>query len=359
MNTKKKWVITALVFVLFIAAGVAYHFMKKNSLQDGGNAALVPSRTSGTLNINAYVVKEKPLTDNITATGTLIPDEQVNLSFETSGKIVSINFDEGSRVKKGDLLAKVNDKTLQAQLSRYEAQLKLAEARVFRQSALLERDAVSQEAAEQANTELAILNADMALVKANIALTELRAPFDGVIGLRQVSEGAYASPSTVIATLTKLSPIKIEFSVNEQYASQVQAGTNLTFQVQGVLKTFNSSVYAAESQVDADIRSLKVRARYPNTNYELIPGRYINVTIKMLEIPNAIVIPSPALIPEMGMAKVFLYKNGKAEPVNVEIGMRTDAEVQILSGLSVGDTLITSGTLQLRTGMDVVIDKIE
>ena len=119
-----------------------------------------------------------------------------------------------------------------AQLSRYEAQLKLAEDRVYRQSALLKKDAVSQEAYEQARTELAMLNADIDIVKSNIALTELRAPFDGVIGLRNVSEGAYASPSVVVAKLTKISPLKIDLFVPERYASQIRPGTPLSFTVE-------------------------------------------------------------------------------------------------------------------------------
>lgn len=155
------------------------------------------------LNVNAKIIKPQLLTDQIQISGSLMPDEEVDLSFETSGKIVEINFDEGSAVKKGQLLAKVNDRQLQAQLQRLVAQLKLAEDRVFRQNALLERDAVSKEAYEQVKTELATLNADIDLVKANIAMTELRAPFDGVIGLRQVSVGSYASPTTIVAKLTK------------------------------------------------------------------------------------------------------------------------------------------------------------
>ena len=129
--------------------------------------------------------------------------KRVDLSFETSGKIVEINFEEGTAVKKGQLLAKVNDRQLQAQLQRLVSQLKLAEDRVFRQDALLKRDAVSKEAYEQVKTDLATLNADIEIIKTNIELTELRAPFDGIIGLRQVSVGTYASPTTVVAKLTK------------------------------------------------------------------------------------------------------------------------------------------------------------
>ena len=265
---------------------------------------------------------------------------------------MAINFQEGTVVRKGELLAKVNDLPLVAQLSRYEAQLKLAEDRVYRQSALLKKDAVSQEAYEQARTELAMLNA-IDIVKSNIALTELRAPFDGVIGLRNVSEGAYASPSVVVAKLTKISPLKIDFFVPERYANQIKHGTRLSFTIEGRQERFEAAVYATESKVDIATRTLAVRAKYPNTQGKLLPGRFATVQIRMHEIPDAIAIPTEALVPEMGVDKVFLYKGGKAHAAEVKTGLRTDSSIQIIDGLNVGDTLITSGTLQLREGLPV------
>ena len=356
---QKRWIVTALIFAVFVGGGIAYNFIKKRIKKEGIPVTVLARGGQSALHINGYIVSVKSLTDEFTALGSLVPDEEVRLSFETSGRITDIFFEEGSMVKRGDLLAKVNDRTLQAQLSRYEAQQILAEARVFRQSALLERDAVSQEAYEQAQTELAILNADIALVRANIALTELRAPFDGIIGLRQVSEGAYASPSTLVATLTKISPIKIEFTVNEADIANISSGTGIIFQVGSELKRYDAKVYAIESFVNYELKTLKVRALYPNLNHELFPGRYVNISVKRVEIPDAIVIPSQAVIKEMGIDKVYLYKEGKAQPVDINIGIRTDAEVQVLHGLNVGDTLITSGTLQLRSGMGVVLDNIE
>ena len=283
----------------------------------------------------------------------------MDLSFETSGKITEINFTDGSTVQKGQLLAKINDRPLQAQLKKLQAQLKLAEDRVFRQNALLVKDAVSKEAYEQVKTDLASLNADIDLIKANIQQTELRAPFDGIIGLRQVSVGSYASPTTIVAKLTKISPLKINFSVPERYAKEIKKGTRLTFSLDGYLKDFDATVYATESKVDPASRTLSVRALYPNTGTKLLPGRFASIKIKMHEIPNAIAIPSEAIVPEMGKSKVYLYKNGKSMPVEVKTGLRTDTQVQIINGLHVGDTIITSGTLQLRTGLNITLDNIK
>lgn len=364
MTKKVKWGVTAAIF-LMIAGMIAYPKLKKQFNASKNATAIVPSSGRGmrdqVLNINAEVLKFQSLTDKIMSTGSTLPDEEVDLSFESSGKVVAIYFTEGTHVKEGDLLAKINDKPLQAQLKKLEAQVPLAKDRVYRQRTLLEKDAVSQEAYEQVATEYEKLMADIELVRANIAQTELRAPFDGIIGLRSVSEGSYVtSSSSVIAKLTKISPLKIEFSIPESYSSEVHDGTPIVFRMEkeGLMQNYNASVYAVESKVDMTTRTLKVRATYPNANEAILPGRYAAVEITKREIKDALAIPSEALIPEMGKDIVYLYKGGVAEPQEITIGLRTESRVQVLQGLSVGDTLITSGVMQLRTGTKVSIDNL-
>ena len=357
MNKKLKWTIVAL---LIAGAGAfGYYKMAPQQNDEITEPASGKSRANQVLNISAKILVPHLLTDEILAVGRIVPDEVVQLSFETSGKITGIFFNEGTFVRKGTLLAKVNDSQLQAQLARLEAQVPLAEDRVYRQSALLQRDAVSREALEIVKTELATLNADIEKVKAEIAMTELRAPFDGVIGLRQVSVGAYASPSTVIATLTSTKPVKIEFSIPERYANDIKRGTNLTFKVAGSIEELQAQVYATESSLDAETHNLKVRALYPNTNGELLPGLYTDIRLKQKEITDALAVPAEAIVPEMGKSKVFVYRNGKANAMDVITGLRTESEVQILQGLQEGDTIITSGTLQLRQGSAVKIASFE
>lgn len=355
---KRKWIVTLSILVVFCA--VAFIYKQCQSDSKATSMAQAPARNArNILNVNGLVIRPQNLTDGITMVGSLLPDEEVNLTFETSGKIVGIYFNEGSMVKKGQLLAKVNDKTLQAQLSRYQAQLKLAKDRVYRQSALLEKDAVSKEAYEQAKTELATLEADIEIVRSNIALTELRAPFDGKIGIRNVSEGTYASPNVEIARLTKIRPLKIEMHVPERYADQVKKGTGLSFNVEGRTDTLQAEVYAKESKVDTETRTMLVRALYPNENGSLQPGRFVTAHIRMQDIDGAIAIPTEAIVPEMGIDKVFLYRKGKATAVAVKTGLRTDALIHIVEGLEMGDTIITSGTLQLREGLPVKLDYVK
>ncbi|MCQ2095657.1 MAG: efflux RND transporter periplasmic adaptor subunit [Bacteroidaceae bacterium] len=364
MNNKVKAGLIIGLFGIVIAGGVWYLQPKVNTELELGDSGVrggdKGSRGKGkSLNVNALVLRPQPLTDGFTTTGLILPDEEVDLSFETSGKITSISFKEGSVVRKGQLLAKVNDRPLQAQLRQLQTKISLARNRVYRQEQLLRNEAASREAYEEATTELATLEAEIEAVKVNIGLTELRAPFDGVLGLRQVSVGAYATPSLVVAKLTKITPLKIEFSVPERYANDIRNGQGLEFTVDGFLDAFQAKVYAVESAVDKEQHVFTARALYPNSGRELKPGQYASIRLTRQELSDALVVPAEAIVPEMGIDKVFCYRGGKAVPVDVKAGIRTDAEVQVLSGLEVGDTIITSGTLQLRTDLPVTLDVIE
>lgn len=351
-----KWGSFLAVAVVIVAMAVHFFLPKENKEL---NAPVGGGVKKKTLNVVAHIVRPKTLTDALQISGRILPDEEVNLSFESSGKVVSINFKEGSHVKAGQLLAKVNDAPLQAQLRQLEAQLKLANNRVYRQNALLEKEAVSKEALEQVKTELAMLEAQIDQKKAEIAQTEMKAPFEGIIGLRKVSVGAYASPSTVVATLTKIRPLKIEFSVPERYSGVIRSGSKLAFTVEGDLKARQATVYATDSRVDTETHTFTVRADYANADGAILPGRFANIEVTNQQINNAIAIPSEAVIAEMGIDKVFVYRNGAAQPVEIVKGLRTESEVQVLKGLSAGDTIITTGTMQLRTGQQVKLDRIE
>ena len=364
MTKPVRWILVGIILLIIIGM-IAYPKIK-NKMSSSDNGPGIPTTSSPQrrlpININAIVIKKQTLTDNFTPTATTIPDEEVDLSFESSGKIVNIYFTEGSHVKKDELLAKINDKPLQAELKKLEAQIPLAKERVFRQGTLLQKDAVSQEAYEQVTTEYEKLMADIELVKARILQTELRAPFDGIIGLRQVSEGAYATPATIIANLTKISPLKIEFSVNERYVNDVSNGTDIIFYLEssnGTLQKHNAKVYAVESKVALETRTLTARALYPNTNEAILPGRLLSVEIIRKEIKDALTVPSEAIIPEMGRSIVYLYKDGEAKSAEIISGLRTEKEVQILEGLQPGDTVITTGVMQLRNNMKVIIDNLK
>ncbi len=360
MNKRLRTTVT-LIIIIFVAGVIFYPKYKPllaKKIKGQNNTQSFIRQSQQKLNAIGYIIAPTFMSELVNSTGTLKPDEEVDLAFETSGKIVGINFTEGTHVKKGDLLAKINDRPLQAQLEKLEAQLKMAQAKEFRQRSLLDKDAISQESYDQIVTDVQSINADIDLIKARISETELRAPFDGIIGLRYLSEGSFTTPATKIARLIKTSPIKIEFSIPEKYAQEIKIGYPVTFVIDGSDKVFKANVYAVDPKIDIETRTIVLRALYPNINEELKTGRYAGITLQMSQVDDAISIPSEAIIPEMDGEKVFIYNNGKAQSVKVSIGLRTESKVQITEGLKFGDTLITSGIMQLRQNMPIVLDSV-
>lgn len=360
MKNKLRLVITILLILVF--AGIIFFPKIKpllTSISKGpGKGSAMIRQSQQILNVSGFIINPTQMSELIVNNGTLRPDEEVELSFETSGKIVSIYFTEGTRVKKEDLLAKINDRPLQAQLQKLQAQKKLLEEKEFRQRSLLDKDAISRESYDQIVTDLQTMEADINLIKARISETELRAPFDGIIGLRYLSEGSYATSSTKIARLIKISPIKVEFSIAERYADEIKIGYPVTFQIVGSDIIYKAAVYAVEPKIDINTKTIVLRALYPNKNEELKSGRFASVTLQLSQINNAVSIPTEALIPEMEGEKVFIFKSGKASSVKVTTGLRTESSIQILTGLNFGDTLLTTGILQLRHNLPVVLDTI-
>jgi len=362
VTTKKIFRTSITVAIILVIIGIIFYPKLKPLLnKEKGNAMQSGPQGKGGQQIllaSGYVIVPTEMNEPFKSIGTLLPDEEVDLAFEASGKVVGIFFEEGTRVKKGDLLAKINDRPLQAQLLKLQAQLKLSEEKEFRQRQLLDRDAISRESYDQVSTELQSLQADIMLIEARIAETELRAPFNGIVGLRMISEGAFATTQTKIVRLVKVSPLKIEFSINERYAGEITPGFPISFVIPSLSKTFNAQVYAIDPKVDLNTRTIVVRARYPNSNEELKPGSSVSVTAMLSQIENAIAIPTEALIPEMEGEKVFVYKNGKAEEVRVITGLRTESHIQIKEGLNFGDTLLTTAMLQLRQSLPVKLDTL-
>lgn len=358
MNRTLKTTIT-IILILFLA-GIIFYPKYKPFLADKfgpKNLKVNPLRQSQQkLNASGYIVVPTHMSEFVRSTGTLRPDEETDLTFETSGKIVGIYFKEGTRVKKGDLLAKINDKPLQAQLQKLNVEIKLAEEKEFRQKSLLTKDAISKESYDQIVTEVQGTRADINLVKAHIAETELRAPFDGVIGLRYLSEGAYVNTATKIARLIKMSPVKIEFSIPEKYSSEIKTGYPVTFTVND--KSYNATVYAIDPKIEIVTRTISLRALYPNKNEELKTGTYTGLTLELSKIDSAKSIPTEAITPTMDGSIVYAYKKGRAEAVNVTTGLRTATRIQITGGLNFGDTILVTGILQLRQSLPVVLDTL-
>lgn len=318
-----------------------------------------PTVQSGTMNtqipVTAHIVSYEKLSDVVYTTGTILANEEVELRSEISGKVVSILFKEGAYVKEGDLLVKINDADLQAQIRKAESKVKLIEDREKRQRQLAQNQMISQEEYESTLNDLEASKAEYDLIKAQIDKTEIRAPFNGVVGLREVSEGSFVTTSTVIARLQNLSNLKIDFAIPQKYSSLVRIGDELNFKLSGNDFKYKAKIYAIEPKIDPSTRTLRLRAICSGSYKNLFPGAFANVELNLRETDNAILIPTVAVVPELKGQSVFLYKDGIVNPQKVEIGLREERSVQILSGLTEGDTVITSGILQMRPGIKVKI----
>lgn len=339
---------------LLAVAGILYLTLGSNEdpAQRGGGA----SRAGGMrLPVLGMVVTPRPFDNAIVATGTILASEEVELRSEVAGKVISLPFREGARVKKGDLLVKINDADLRAQLMRARSRRDLATQREDRQKKLREINGVSADQYDEARNELTAATAEVALLEANLQKTEVRAPFDGVIGIRLISEGSYISSATLVARLQDMSYVKVDFSVPEKYAPQVRVGMPITFTIEGTSEVFNGTVYAIEPKIDPATRSLRVRARSANESGRILPGSYTKVRLVLDRREDAILIPSQALMPDLDGQKVFLAKNGEARLVRVEAGLRTENLVQINAGINADDTVLTTGLLQLRQGSPIQV----
>ncbi|MCC7438337.1 MAG: efflux RND transporter periplasmic adaptor subunit [Armatimonadetes bacterium] len=302
------------------------------------------------VSVKGFVASQQILDGGMMVPGTIIANESVELRSEASGRVVSLNFSEGKSVGNGALLVKINDQELQAQLKQATYRQQLSEAKERRQHQLLQKEAVSQAEYDVALSELNTATAQIDLIRAQIAKTEVRAPFAGRVGLRSISQGSYISPTTPIATLYSIDPIKVEFSIPEKYAGMMEPGTEVAFTVQGSDRRFHARVFATEPMIDPATRTLLVRAQSPNADGEVQPGAFAQISLPVGNDAAALLIPAEAVIPEADGQKVFVAKDGKAVPKPIKAGVRTETMVQVLGGLQPGDTVITSGVLSVRPG---------
>ncbi len=312
--------------------------------------------------VNGFIIVSQRLREDVVSSGSLLAAEQVDIYPEISARIIELNIHEGQPVAKGALLVKLFDTDLKAQLQKLQAQADNARRTEERNKQLLARGGISQQEYDIVTTNLRSSLADIDLVKANLQRTEIRAPFSGVIGLRNVSNGAVVSPNTLIARLQQISSLKLDFSIPEKYGASVHNGSHISFLVDGSGKTSQGVVYAIEPGVDEQTRNLRIRARVNNAsggNGQPLfrPGTFARVTLT-IQNEQSLVVPTQAVIPQTRTNQVIVVKNGKAVFKDVKTGLRTAGTIQILSGLQMGDTVATTGLLFLKPDSPVKVGKI-
>jgi membrane fusion protein, multidrug efflux system len=312
----------------------------------------------GPLTVDGFIVDENAISDRIEVPGSLLPAEETQIKAEVSGRITKLNLNEGQFVKKGALLVKLFDEDLQAQLKKLRVQLAIAAKTEERQKELLAINGISQQDYDLSTLQVENLKADIQSVQISIAKTEIRAPYDGNIGLRNVSLGAYVAPADIITTLRQVSTLKLEFSVPEKYAKEITTGMVINFRVDGGSENHLANVIATESGVDQATRTLRVRALVTEKHRELVPGVFAKVSIQLGKNANALLVPSQAVIPLARTKQVIVVRRDSALFVDVETGARDSVFVQVISGIKPGDTIATTGLMAIRPGVKIRIGKV-
>ncbi|MFD2874349.1 efflux RND transporter periplasmic adaptor subunit [Mucilaginibacter ximonensis] len=313
---------------------------------------------NGPVAVKLMIAKDTTLDNAIDVTGSLDANEKVNLISETSGNITGIYFQEGTQVKKGQLLVKVYNQDQLASLKQVNYQIALAKQNETRNKILLQKEAISQQEYDTSLTNLNSLTAQADMLKAQIAKTEIRAPFSGTIGLRNVSPGSYLSPNTAIASLVNIDPAKLTFSVPEKYLPLINKGTKVTFSVSSSNQNFKAVVYALEPAIDVNSRSITVRARAANPNGLLKAGSFAKINLQLDQIPKTIMLPTECVVPGLKTSVVYVYHQGKAVERPVKTDVRTDTRVQITSGIKPGDSVVVSGIIQMRAKVPLKVIQV-
>ena len=344
MKKIPSWIIIILVIALLIASKFIF-FSKKDDKAAGANK----NKSAMPVAVNYYVATLAGFTNNVFATGKIGAFNQIDILPEISGKITNIYFNEGETVSKGSPLVKLNDADLQAQLLKSKTQSKLAEQKLERLKKLIAVNGISQEDYDVQENELNGYKADQAFIAAQIAKTSINAPFSGVIGLKNISEGSFVNSNTPIASLVQVDPLFVEFSIPEKYSGLFKKGISVKFSSDNTdgTKTYSATIYAIEPRVDETTKTIKARALYKGTQ-TFYPGSFVKVFIDLNETKNTLMIPTQSVIPTLKGQKVILCKNGTSLEVMVTIGVRTDEKIQILEGLNEGDTVITTGLLSIK-----------
>jgi len=340
---------------LFTASLLIVSCKEKETLTPGGKGE---KNGSGPLKVEGLILTPSVLQPSLTLSGTLLPFESTEIRAEIAGRVVQLNIHEGQLVAKGTVLIKIYDADLQAQLRKLEVQLKIYEKTEERQRELLKIGGIAQQDYDLSILQMSNIKADIELIKVNIGKTEIRAPYTGKLGLKNISEGAYISPATLVTTITQTDKMKLIFSVPEKYGATIKIQQLVHFTLESSEKKFTANIVAKESTIDENTRNLKILAYVVGKDDALLAGSFVKISLDMQSNNSAIMIPTYSIIPQARNKMVATYKDGIAVFAKVTTGVRNANYVEVLSGLSIGDTIITSGLLFVKPNSKIKLSKI-
>lgn len=340
-----------LVAAALIASVGLFYWFRTTSLPNSQEGAR--KLPAADLRIQATVARAQNFSEALLLSGEVMPAEKVDVYPERMGRIVSVNFTEGSSVKQGEVLFVLDDVEERAQVQRLQAQFVIDSAQQHRLESLKKVDGVSMQDLDAARAQVKVRRAEIEQAASALEKTRIRAPFAGKVGLRMVSVGAVIGPQTLLTTVADVRTLKVDVPVPDRYAYAVTPGTRLSCIVHTNVgaDTVIAVVYASDPAADQNTRTLRVRARLTSAEAKVVPGTIVDVVVNTSTIPNAIMVPSEAIQQGMKGASVFVIEHGLSKEVPVLLGGRTADRVHVLSGLSAGDTVAISGLMVLKNGM--------
>ncbi len=352
---KLRYIIYSLL-VIGLGALIFYRIKKSAAPEEGSGKGRGTNAGNGAVvQVNGIVVVPREFADALSVTGTLEAEQEVQIISQTAGLVTKVFFKEGANVKQGQVLLTIDDTELRATLAQTMTNQGLASETEKRAALLIKSGAISQQEYDAARAGLKSMQAQTQLVNAQIAKTQIRAPFSGRIGLTTVTVGKYVASTDEIASLVKLNPIKITFTIPEKYANRVPVNSELKFKVSASDKAYRAKVFAVEPAVDQSTRTVQLKARTENAEGLLLPGAFAQIELPISTIKDALLVPSEAIVPVQSGQKLFIVENGKAKEVKVEATTRTDKDILVTSGLKAGDTVITTGNMSLKAGTKVKV----
>ncbi len=348
---KKSFLLYGIIVLIALIAAKFLFFSSTKENQKNASGKSLP-------NIKVYITKQFNLSDVLTIPATILAYDEVTIRPEISGKIIQLNIKEGALVNKGDIIVKIYDKDLQAQLLKLNAQLKLYKENEKRFKELLAIKGISQEQYDQAVSQVEQTEADIQLIQAQIEKTEIKSPINGIISLKNITEGNFVTSADIIANIQSTEMVKLDFDIPEKYADKVHNGDSIEFSVEYLDQHLKAVVFAINNKIDENTRTLKIRSAYQNKRHLVIPGSYANVHLKLTSSRSKMV-PLTSILSDIRGSKVYLIKNGALAFAPVQVGIQNDSMIEIISGINIGDTVVFEGTMGVRPGDKYKITSIK
>lgn len=353
MNKPVRNISVILIIIVLAALLIVPKLLSEKNKQptsSGPNTQEIP--------VDAYVIKATDLENEVATVGTIIANEEVEIKSELTRKITGIYFKEGSFVPKGKILFKLDDSDILARLRKLDLDEELNVKQEEREKQLLDKGLLTPDEYDVRSTDIQKIRADIEILEVELSKTELAAPFSGITGFRNVSIGSLVNNSVVLTSIQDISRVKVDFSIPEKYINLFNPGQQITFAVDGYEEDFSGSVISYDPKIDESTRTIVLRASANNKGSKLLPGSFVKVKLKLDNIVDAVMIPTESVVPKLKGQSVYLYQNGQAVMKDVDMGIRTDKDVQITSNLFIGDTIITTNILRIRPNGKVKIVNI-